>query len=78
MPFVQLSRLMTLCLAVSRCSSVLCLTALPTQAAAFQEYETLPEEGTRAEQLAKQQKNLKQRSVLLTELPLCSHPMQKC
>ncbi|KAL3139542.1 btaf1 RNA polymerase II, B-TFIID transcription factor-associated, 170kDa [Trebouxia sp. C0009 RCD-2024] len=43
-----------------------------------QEYETLPEEGTRAEQLAKQQKNLKQRSVLLTELPLCSHPMQKC
>ena len=32
--------------------------------AAFQEYETLPEEGTRAEQLAKQQRNLKQRSVV--------------
>lgn len=29
--------------------------------AAFQEYEALPEEGTRAEQLAKQQKNLKMR-----------------
>lgn len=29
--------------------------------AAFQEYEMLPEEGTRAEQLAKQQKNLKMR-----------------
>ena len=28
---------------------------------AFQEYELLPEEGTRAEQLAKQQKNLKMR-----------------
>lgn len=33
-----------------------------------QEYEMLPEEGTRAEQLAKQQKNLKQRWVTLTML----------